>query len=173
MILVVILLAAAAAGWFLARDDSKPVSLAQRCPSPSPSSAASPSAAPAALPAPRQVRLVLLNGTPRNGLASQVGSALAARGFVVLSHGNAPAAVAGPAVVTYGPGAAPAATVLARHVHGARLVAAPRARAGSVQLVLGGDFRRLSTPGEVAAATPTATGGAVVGPAPTQSPCVS
>jgi hypothetical protein len=124
------------------------------------------------------VRLVLLNGTPRNGLAQQVGTQLRARGFVVVRQDNAPAALAGPSLISYGAGAQGAATVLARNVYGARVQAAPGARPGTLQLVLGGDFRRLATPAEVAAAGTASTGGSVV-PAPsatatgtaTRQPC--
>ena len=167
-VVAVLLLAGSGVVWALQRDNGKPDSLAtgSTCPTPSPTTTAS----PAPLPAPAHVRFTLLNGTPRNGLAQQVGAALAARGFVLLSTGNASAAVAGPSVITYGPGGAPAATVLARNVRGARVVSAPRARAGSLQLVLGADFRRLATPAEVAAAATTSTGAAVV-PAPTRTPC--
>lgn len=162
-VVLVVLLAAAAAAWFLRRDES-PAVLAAPCPTPSPT------VAPAALPAPSQVRLVLLNGTTRNGLAKQVSTLLAARGFVVLTQDNAPRAVAGPSVITYGPGAEPAATVLARQVPGARLLSAPTARRGLLQLVLGGDYRRLATPAEVAAAH-AASPQPVVGAASTQEPC--
>ena len=165
---MVVLLAAAAVAWFLRRDDS-PASQSQTlrsCPTPSVT------ASPAPLPAPNQVRFVLLNGTARNGLAQQVGQALTARGFVVLREDNAPAALAGPSVVSYGPGAVPAATLLTRHVLGARAVSVPHARAGAVQVVLGSDFRRLATPAEVTAAAAASAGQSVV-PAPTRSPCAA
>jgi len=163
-LVVLLLLVAAAVAWFVRRDEA-PASLVADCPSPT----ASPSAAPT-LPAPAQVRLVLLNGTARNGLAKTVSTQLVARGFVVLSQDNAPAAVAGPSVITHGPGAEGAATVLARQVPGARLVSAPAAAAGSLQLVLGGDYQRLATPAEVAAAA-AASPPPVVAAAPTRTPC--
>jgi hypothetical protein len=166
-LLLVVVVVAAAAAWFLRRDDDTPATQAL-APCPTPSASATPAAVP--LPANRQVRLVLLNGTARNGLAQQVGTALTARGFVVLREDNAPAAVAGASLVTYGPGAGAAATVLSRNVLGAQLVSAPRARAGSLQLVLGGDFRRLATVAEVAAAAARPVVPAVSA-APTRSPC--
>jgi hypothetical protein len=130
-------------------QDDKPVhDTLTPCPTPS-------TTAPTSTLQPSQVRLTLLNGTPRNGLAQQVGGLLRARGFVVLRTDNAPAAVAGPSVVTYGVGGLPAATLLARYVPGARVVSGPRAAAGSVQLVLGGSYARLSTPQELAAGTPS------------------
>ena len=164
--LAVILIGGSAAAWFLQRDDSAaPRGAGSACPTPSAT------ASPPPLPAPAQVRLALLNGTSRNQLAEQVGAALAGRGFVVLSKGNAPAAVAGPSVISYGPGALPAATVLARHVAGSRVEPAKgRPAPASVQLVLGGDFRRLATPAEVVAAAAAGTGQSVV-PVPTQTPC--
>jgi hypothetical protein len=169
MVLVVLVVAGATA-WYLSRgDDSPATQTLAPCPTPSPTTS-TPSAAP--LPPNRLVRLVLLNGTPRNGLAQQVGTQLRQRGFVVLRQDNAPAALAGASIVSYGTGALPGATVLARNVAGAKVQAAPGASPGSLQLVLGGDFRRLATLAEVAAA-----GSASVVPAPvatgTRSPCAA
>jgi hypothetical protein len=156
---VVAALLLAGTGVFLwVGQDSKPVhDTLTPCPTPS-------TTTPSSTLTPAQVRLTLLNGTPRNGLAQQVGGQLRARGFVVLRTDNAPAAVAGPSVVTYGAGGLPAATLLARYVPGARVVSGPHAAAGSVQLVLGGDFTRLATPEELSAAS--ASPGPVVDPRP-------
>lgn len=164
---VLVLVGAGLGYWYGVRDDAAVVA-AQPCPTATPTP--SPSAAALVLPAAQQVRLALLNGTPRNGLAHTVAGQLRSRGFVVLSEGNASAALGGASTVSYGPGALGAATLLARHVHGARLVSAPTARPGSVVLVLGGDYRRLSTPTEVAAqARPRGRQAAV--PAATKEPC--
>lgn len=146
-----VLLAVGAGAYFWMGHGAKaPVAKASArpCPSSAPS--------PAALPLPQQVRLVLLNGTPRANLAAQVAAALHARGFVVTGQGNNPAPVNGASLVSYGAGARGAATLLARHVLGAQVVADPTVAAGSVRLVLGSGFARLATPAEVAAAaTPT------------------
>lgn len=157
-----LLLVAGGAAYLLRQDDSTvPTRLATTpsCASKAPTTASPAAPAPApvvVLPAPQQVRLVLLNGTARNGLAKSVGDALAARGFVVTAQGNAPAALAGPSQVVWGPGAQPSATLVARHVIGARAVSSPRSPRGSVQVVLGSEFHRLATPEEVAAAGRTA-----------------
>ncbi|MCU1586760.1 MAG: hypothetical protein JWN31_253, partial [Frankiales bacterium] len=122
----------------------------------------SPTRAPVLLPKPSQVRLVLLNGTSRNGLAKSVGQALTARGFVVTEAVTAPAALAGPSQVVWGPGGQPAALLLAQQVTGAQVLADPRAAAGSVRLTLGSDFQRLADP---VTTTPR--------PSAAPSPCVS
>lgn len=147
-----LLLLVGLAGLWASRDEPAPVAAA--CPSPTASSSAQPS--PAALPAPGQVRVVLLNGTSRQGLASVVAEQLRGRGFVVVGAGNAPSALAGPSVVTYSAGGQGAAEQLRRYVAGSRVAGAGPVASGAVQLVLGGDFRRLATPAEVlAAALPT------------------
>lgn len=163
MLAVLLLVGASAAYLMNRRAAPGPAAAARACPSPVPS-------APA-LPAPDQVHLSLLNGTSRLDLAKQVGGLLAARGFVVTSEGNAPAALAGASVVSYGPGALAAATTLAEHVVGARVAADPRAARGAVQLVLGSAYSRLATPAEVLAAQ--SAGAAAVAPAPTRSPCAT
>ncbi|MGB8649754.1 MAG: LytR C-terminal domain-containing protein, partial [Mycobacteriales bacterium] len=118
---------------------------------------------PVVLPEPRQVRLVVLNGTARSLLAKVVGDQLAARSFVITGMGNAARALTGPSVVGYGPGGQAAAALVARHVPGARSQLVPRAARGSVTVTLGSDFQRLATPAEVAAAGRVAT---VPSPAP-------
>ncbi len=143
-LVALVLLAAAAVAYWLTRDDT-PTLVAAPCPTPS----ARPSVT---LPQPQHVRLRLLNGTPRNGLATTLGQQLAARGFVVLSAGNASAALAGPSQVTYGAGAETAARVVSSHVLGSVVLRAPAAPPGTVTVVLGGDFRRLATPAEATAA---------------------
>ena len=92
-------------------------------------------------PRPSGVRFVLLNGTDRDGLAKRTGDALAARSFVVTRTGNPPSPLNGPSRVYYGPGALPAATLLVAQVEGAQLVAQPKARKGTLELVLGSGFR--------------------------------
>lgn len=145
----VLLLGVIAAGYWIGRDELPLASLAS-CPTPSPTPTP---AAAVVLPQPAQVRLTVLNGTPRQGLAKTVRDQLVLRRFVVLSEGNSPAALAGPSTVSYGPGGQPAATLLAHHVRGAKLVSSARLGAGAVQLVLGGDFARLATPAEASLAS--------------------
>ncbi|HUR52420.1 MAG TPA: LytR C-terminal domain-containing protein [Mycobacteriales bacterium] len=167
--LVLVLLLAAAAAWYLTRDDGSPVASAgSRCPVRA-SASPSPTTAAVVLPAPRQVRVVVLNGTARQGLAKVVGQQLRARGFVVVTEDNYPSAVTGASLVRSAPAGRPAATLLARHVLGARLLPGAAA-ANTVQLVLGSGYQRLATPAEVAAAGTPAPPRA---PAPTASACAA
>lgn len=155
----VLLLAGGLGAYALTRGTKTPVAHTAVCPSAAPSPAAQ------ALPGPHQIRFTLLNGTSRQGLAAQVATALAARGFVVLRHDNAPAALPGATVVSYGQGAQDAAIVLASHLFGARVQADPHLGPGVLQAVLGSSFSRLATATEVTAAEHAAR------PAPT-SPIV-
>lgn len=152
---VVLLLAVAAGGAYLLRhDDTKaPSRIAEQKPTPCPSAVAT-TQRPGAptLPAPSAVRLMVLNGTPRAGLAKTVADQLAAQGFVVTGQGNAPKALAGGSTVVFGAGGQPAATLVSRWVQGSHVAGSSKAARGSVLLVLGGDYQRLSTPAEVAAA---------------------
>lgn len=114
------------------------------------------------------MRLRLLNGTARNGLARTIGNSLAARGFRVSGMGNAPKLI-GATRVFFGPGARPAATLAVAHVLGAQLVATPTAAHGAVDVVLGTSFVRLRTATEMRAfAHALAT--AKPGPRPVRSP---
>lgn len=128
---------------------------------------------PVALPQPREVRLLLLNGTKRDGLGRNIGNQLAARGFVVSGTGNAHALLTGPSQVTYGPGALPAAQLVGMHVFGVTLVDAPRTARGSLQLVLGSGFARLRTPAEISSLStrPAPVAARTVVPAPRPSGC--
>lgn len=152
---VLLVIAGAGAAYFLLNREQPAPARVTKKPCPTPSVVAP---AVVAVPRPQQVRLALLNGTPRNGLAKAIGNRLVAQGFVVLSQGNAPAPLNGPSQVTFGPGAEPAATVLSHWVVGSTVAAAPRARAGSVSVTLGSSFTRLSTPAEVAALQRAAAG---------------
>ncbi len=188
--LVVLLLAAGGGGaYLLQRDDSLvPQRLAApptTCPTPAapakttakPAPAKPAPAKPLALPAPKQVRLVLLNGTPRNGLVKTVGDQLAAAGFVVTGQGNAPAALRGASTVTFGTGGSLAGTLVSHWVLGSRLVGDPKAVPGTVRVVLGSAFRRLATPAEAAAAatakpaTRPSAGTSPAVPAPSPATC--
>ena len=96
---VALLLVVAGAGgvYALRRDDATAPARLEAKPSASPCTR--PTTAPpvqaVAVPQPRQVRLVLLNGTPRNGLAKTIGDQLAAVGFSINAQGNAPRGVVG------------------------------------------------------------------------------
>lgn len=166
-----LVLAGGAAAYALREDDRQvPRRLTQQsCPTPAPVATATvPAGQP--LPSPRQVRLALLNGTPRNGLAKAIGDQLGARGFVVLTQGNAPSALAGPSQVAYGVGAARAATVVSHWVLGSTTVGSTRVPPGTVQVTLGSTFQRLATPAEAAGvAVPSAS----PTPGPTRSVCAS
>ncbi len=174
---LLVLLAFGAGGsayYALQRDDAgAPARLAQRpvvCPTPVATTAP---AKAAVLPRPQQIKVDLLNGTSRSGLAKNVGDQLAANGFVVTAQVNAPAALGGPSQVTYAHGAEAAATVVQKWVVGAVAVRDAKVPRGTVQITLGSDFRRLATPAEATAAlrapasVPTAT------PAPVVSGCPS
>lgn len=155
-LLVVLALAAGGAGYFaLQRDDARvPVRLAQRpvCPTAAPTSAP---AKAVALPRPQQIRVALLNGTSRDGLAKNIGDQLAANGFVVTAQANAPAALAGASQVAFAPGTEAAARVVEQWVVGAVTVRDAKVPRGSLRITLGSDFRRLATPAEAAAALRT------------------
>lgn len=143
----------AGGAYLLQREDTRAgeVTQAARCPTaaPSPKAATVPAAKSAVLPAPRSVQLRLLNGTGRNGLARTVGDELARRGFRLTAMGNAAKPLAGASRVTYGPGARPAATLVAAHVIGAQLLPVPGAPRGAVDLTLGSSFVRVRTGPEV------------------------
>ena len=181
LLALAVLAGGGAAAYALQRDDAGAparVALLPVCPrtaGTAPTTAAPVRTAPAALPQPRQVKLLLLNGTQRNGLGRNIGNQLAARGFQVSGTGNAPALLNGASQVSYGAGALPGAQVVARHVIGVRLVEAPRSPRGTLQLVLGSGFARLATPAEVARASrvapPAAPAPSAVAPAPRPSGC--
>lgn len=164
VLVLILLLALAAAGAYLVRRNHATAPARGQAAGPagvSPTPCATGSApvpAPAAvvLPPPTAVRLVLLNGTVRNGLGKTVGGQLAARGFTVAGTGNAPRPQAGPSVVVFGPGGQPAALLLSRTVLGSTMTGNAKAARGSVQVVLGTAFTRLRTPAEVAALGGTA-----------------
>ena len=83
------------------------------------------------------------------------------QGFHITGQDNARTSVVGASQVVYGPGASLKARAASAWVPGSTVVPAPKARPGSVQVVLGSSFTRLATPAEAAAARR--------GPAPTPS----
>jgi hypothetical protein len=170
VVLVVLLVAAVAVGAYLLHredDGAGRVTQAARCPSAAPVPSPKAPTRPVALPAPRSVKLTLLNGTARSGLARTVGDELARRGFTVGGMGNAPRPLTGATVVSYGPGSAPAAQTVAAQLLGARI--APRPGAPGVEVTLGSGFARLRTPAEVAAYTRALLSPAPPAPAPAPS----
>lgn len=175
-LLVVLLLAAGGAGYYaLQRDDAAaPTRLAQRpvCPSATPVATKAPVRA-AVLPRPQQIRVALLNGTSRNGLAKNIGDQLAAAGFVVTAQANAPAALGGASQVAYAHGAEAAAQVARQWVIGAVAVQDAKVPRGTVRITLGSDFHRLATPAEAAAGLRAPAPVATATPAPVVSGCPS
>lgn len=180
LLALVLLAGGGAVAYALQRDDRGAAARVALLPCPAapttspanqPAQPAQPS--PAALPQPREVRLLLLNGTKRDGLGRNIGNQLAARGFVVSGTGNAHALLTGPSQVTYGPGALPAAQLVGMHVFGVTLVDAPRTARGSLQLVLGSGFARLRTPAEISSLStrPAPVAARTVVPAPRPSGC--
>jgi hypothetical protein len=113
-------------------------------------------AAAAACPRPvdsSKVQLRVYNATAREGLARKVAGQLVGRGYAIVATDNDPLSgirpVDGAAEVRYGPAGARAAALVRRQVPGATMY--KDARQGSiVDLVLGEQFRRLSTPAELA-----------------------
>ena len=84
----------------------------------------------------------VLNATRRGGLATGAATALANRGFVILSTGNATTAVTGVARISFGAAGVGAAYTLAAQIEGATLVLDARADT-SVDLALGSEFAKL------------------------------
>ncbi len=177
LLALVLLAGGGAVAYALQRDDRGAAARVALLPcpaAPTTSPASQPAQpSPAALPQPREVRLLLLNGTKRDGLGRNIGNQLAARGFVVSGTGNAHALLTGPSQVTYGPGALPAAQLVGMHVFGVTLVDAPRTARGSLQLVLGSGFARLRTPAEISSLSmrPAPVAARTVVPAPRPSGC--
>ena len=100
-----------------------------------------------------KVQVRVYNATAREGLARKVAGQLVGRGYAIVATANDPLSgirpVDGAAEVRYGPAGARAAALVRRQVPGATMY--KDAREGSiVDLVLGDQFRRLSTPAELA-----------------------
>jgi hypothetical protein len=100
-----------------------------------------------------KVQVRVYNATAREGLARTIASQLVGRGYVIVTADNDPLSgirpVDGAAEVRYGPAGARQASLVRRQVPGATLY--KDARQGTiVDLVLGPQFRRLSTPAELA-----------------------
>jgi hypothetical protein len=100
-----------------------------------------------------KVQVRVYNATAREGLARKIAGQLVGRGYVIVATDNDPLSgirpVDGAAEVRYGPAGARAAALLGRQVPGATMYKDARQDA-TVDLVLGEQFRRLSTPAELA-----------------------
>jgi len=126
---------------------------------------------------PTKVQVRVYNATAREGLARKVAGQLVGRGYAIVATDNDPLSgirpVDGAAEVRYGPAGARAAALVRRQVPGATMY--EDAREGSiVDLVLGDQFRRLSTPAELARGrqgllAPAATAAAKPGAKPAAS----
>jgi hypothetical protein len=114
--------------------------------------AASSSKPPAVIwPRPSAVRVIVLNGTQRAGLAKSVATQLKSRGFVVGTIGNDTVDTVTATQVRYGPRLATAAKLLQLYLPGSKLVA-NRSTAATVTVSLGSSYTRLSTNTAVARA---------------------
>ena len=100
-----------------------------------------------------KVQIRVYNATAREGLARKIAGQLVGRGYAIVATDNDPLSgirpVDGAAEVRYGPAGARAAALLRRQVPGATMYQDARQDA-TVDLVLGEQFRRLSTPAELA-----------------------
>ena len=148
VVAVLVVAAAVAGGWFGWRawhgNGGKPAKaqavVSCQTPTPSPSPAA-----------PKTVKVAVLNGTPKVGLAHTIAGQLTLRGFSVVKVGNGPPTT-GPPRVIYAPGEAALATTLAEQIYGAQLYELSSQTPGAVTLDISSGFRRLTTPAEAAAA---------------------
>lgn len=113
----------------------------------------------------RDVRLRVLNGTNRAGLAHDVATQLRARGFRLAGVGNNPRRLAA-TTVEYPDGALAAAEAVSEQLRDAQLEAG---RVRVVTLILGRDFHRLASVPEASARRAADTQRAH----PTPSPCPS
>jgi hypothetical protein len=127
------------------------------------SSCAQPSgtAARTVLPAPSKVRVTVLNGNGKSGLAASVSRQLRARGFKIATYGNDDP-VAGVGEVRYTAAYAPAATVVHAYFPGAVLVVRSVTPSG-VTVSLGAKFKAVATSAQVKVALAKAS----AAPAPT------
>ena len=127
------------------------------------SSCARPSgtATKAVLPSPAKVRVTVLNGNGRSGLAASVSRQLRARGFKIATYGN-DEPVAGVGEVRYTAAYASDATVVHAYFPGTVLVVRAGTPSG-VTVSLGAKFKTMATRAQVKAALAKAS----TAPAPT------
>ena len=131
-----------------------------------------PTTAPTLTPA--DVKVNVLNSTGRDGLALAASKSLVRRGYVIGSVDNAPGApVLGVAEIRYGAQSVAAARLLAKDVHGAKLVVVRRVDP-SIDLVVGEKWVGLKAPAPTPTATPSvpSTPCRTVTPVPTTRPTV-
>ena len=144
--LLVLALAALATWWYVLRQDDQQTAKEQK---------ACQSAEVAAPPTldPKTLHLRVLNATDTAGLATQVGTALTGRGFVVdeVANDSSGRTVTGVGELRHGPRGADAAKYVSVYLPGAGDFQDTRADA-TVDLVIGPDFKTLATPDAVAAA---------------------
>lgn len=132
---------------------------------------------PPAVPiAPSSIRLAVLNGTTRAGLAGQAGQALEGQGYTVTRTGNADQGPVGRSLVLHGAGRADSARSVAASVPGAEVRQDDSVGANGLVLVVGDDYDGVRT---VTVATPApAPSPQDVAPAPapqvpTERPCIT
>lgn len=94
------------------------------------------------------VQVAVLNGSSRNGLASETANSVSTRGFVVAESGNYPTSISWPVQISFGAEGLAAATTLAAHLDDAVLVLDTRT-GPVVDLVLGEAFPGLVDPATV------------------------
>jgi hypothetical protein len=92
-----------------------------------------------------KVRVTVLNGTDRAGLATDAAIALSSRGFTILRAGNSAVTTGGVARIGFGPTGIGAAYTLAAHIDGARLALDTRKDSGVV-LTVGTSYQALVDP---------------------------
>lgn len=120
---------------------------------------ASPTLGPASAPPPcppegtlpvayQNIPVNVLNATRRGGLATDTATALATRGFVIASTGNATTSVTGVARISFGAAGVGSAYTLAAQIEGTTLVLDARADT-TVDLILGTEFAALLDPATI------------------------
>ena len=96
----------------------------------------------------QNIQLTVLNATHRAGLATETSNALAGRGFIILSTGNAQSTVSGVARIGFGRSGVGAAYTLAAQLDHATLVLDNRSD-GTLDLTVGSDYVALVDPSTI------------------------
>ena len=117
------------------------------------------SAAKTVLPSPAKVRVTVLNGNGRSGLAAIVSRQLRTRGFKIATYGNDDP-IAGVGEIRYAAAYAPAATVVHAYFPGTVLVVRSGTPSG-VTVSLGAKFKAMATRAQAKAALAKASTAAV------------
>lgn len=144
--LLVLALAALATWWYVLRQDDQQTAKEQKA------CASAQAAAPPTLD-PKTVHLRVYNATDTAGLATQVGTALTGRGFVVdeVANDSSGRTVTGVGEIRHGARGAETAKYVAVYLPGAGDFQDTRATT-VVDVVIGPDFKTLASPDAVAAA---------------------